>query len=199
MLLAAAVFAAPLGWLSTLIKTAKAQQRVVAMVERLGGTVGYDNEFDESGHWLDEPRDPQQGFREAVGRDYFDRLIYIDLSDSATRDAELQCLDGVAHLQVLVLGMTEISDKGLKELSELSELRELYLLADKVTGAGLEHLARLHNLRVLDLRETQVRDEDLIRLAALTELRVLKLTAAKITDEGIAKLHAALPDCQIVR
>lgn len=185
---------------SALVKTAKAQKQAVAMIESRGGVVGYDFEFEISGESIDQPASLwPHWILKTIGPDYFHRVVYAGLDDTATTDADLFFIRDLPHLQVLVLGLTNVSDKGLECVGGLSELHELYLLGDNVSGEGIKHLARVPHLRVLDLRETQVKEDDLERLADFKSLRLLKIGAAGFSDESIMKLQTALPKCQIIR
>ena len=73
----------------------------------------------------------------------------------------------------LNLGVTNVTDAGLKELSAFKNLKYLYLYGTNVTDAGLKELSALKNLTTLYLSRTQ------------------------LTDAGIMELQKALPKCKI--
>ncbi|MSQ93286.1 MAG: hypothetical protein EXR98_01880 [Gemmataceae bacterium] len=75
----------------------------------------------------------------------------------------------------LILGGTEVTDAGLKELASLKSLHTLDLSGMEVTDAGLKELAGLKSLHTLDL------------------------SGMEVTDAGVAELRKALPDCKIIR
>ena len=85
----------------------------------------------------------------------------------------------------LFLGMTQVTDAGLKELAGLKNLQFLGLDNTKVTDAGLKELAGFQNLEWLDLRATQVTDAGLKELAGLKKLHNLQLVGSRVTEAGL--------------
>ena len=65
------------------------------------------------------------------------RLRWLDLGRTATGDATSARLKGLHHLEVLRMGLTALTDIGMKNLSGLSRLRWLDLSG---TGVGTSAL-----------------------------------------------------------
>lgn len=125
------------------------RDEAVALIEKLGGEVGYDEESS------DRP--------EATVR----------LTGTKVTDAHLVLLKGLTSLENLDLRDTQVTDAGLEHLKGLTNLTFLGLSGTKVTDAGLEHLRGLTNLFQLDLSHTQVTDAGVNELAkALPNCRI---------------------------
>ncbi len=103
------------------------EDRAVAFVQKLGGTVIRDEKT---------PGKP---------------VVTVKLSDTDVTDAGLKELAPLKNLTTLYLGCTKVTDAGLKELAPLKNLTTLDLRATQVTGAGLKELAPLKNLTTLYL------------------------------------------------
>jgi hypothetical protein len=99
---------------------------------------------------------------------------------------------------LLLAGITQIGDAGLKELAALKKLQMLDLTYTKISDAGLKELAGLQQLRSLMLGYTKISDAGLKELAALKQLIVLSLSGTQVTKNGVAELQKALPKCVIV-
>ena len=89
----------------------------------------------------------------------------------------------------LDLTATRIDAKGMVELSDWVGLERISLEGTRITGQLVTRLARLPNLLELDLSGTPITDESLQPLGQLTKLRVLWLTGTRITDAGLPHLE----------
>jgi hypothetical protein len=116
-------------------------------------------------------------------------IIGVDLSSTWVRDADLAKLGGLAHLQLLHLSQTKITDIGLEHLAFLEDVRELNLeYAEAVTEDGVAHLKTWRHLERLNLRGTQVASRVFEHLAGLTALRSLDLGFSRVEDAGFEHL-----------
>jgi hypothetical protein len=97
-------------------------------------------------------------------------------------------LAGLANLEELYLGATEVLGHGLKQLATLEKLRLLDLSYCPLTDSALEELPRLAQLETLYLQGTGVDDYELPRLAELPRLKVLDVAVTRVTAEGLAAL-----------
>jgi hypothetical protein len=147
-------------------------QRQLAAVTRLldlGGAVRYDyQKLTNDRANLFDPKVPPPGpawLRAAVGKEFFEDVVMIDLKGKP------------------------ITDRDLEELKKLPRLENVNLGKTRVTGAGMIHLAGLKNIKCLSLWDTQVNDDGLRNLAALTKLRVLILDGTRVTDSGLKHLE----------
>src|SRR5262245_11442370 len=84
-----------------------------------------------------------------------------------TADSDLQPLAALKSLKSLTLGLTRITDHGVKELVTLSTLRTLHLAGCAVGDESLNHLSKLDSLEVINLGFTQVTDAGLMHLGTL--------------------------------
>jgi hypothetical protein len=200
--------AIPFSWLAVEMKRAEA---TVDAIQKVGGTVGYDNGTGPA------------CFRKVLGNHYFADVSQVFLDNTQITDTGLECLRGLAQLQDLALDKTQITDAGLAHLKELAQLQNLALDETQVTDAGLEHLKGLVQLQNLALDKTQVTDAGLEHLKGLAKLQWLSLSNThvtdvglahlkgltnlndlfldntQVTDKGVKELQQALPDCRIER
>jgi hypothetical protein len=159
-------------------------------------------------------------FEHKLGSDGIPR-VKVDLAARNVGDNELDVLNGIAHLDSLILRGTAVTDAGmaslkpiaklrclnlddcaitdlsLAQLRDAASLRGLYLAGTKVTDAGLAYLHSLSKLRALGLRGTQVTDAGLVHLRGLTELRELDLQSTRVSDAGVARLRKEMPQVRI--
>ena len=144
--------------------TNKWQDAVLAAIEKLGGSVGFDEK---------NPDKP---------------VVDVELSGSKATDASLIHLRGLTRLQRLNLNATKVSDVGLEQLQNLASLKYLMLSGTMVTDAGLVHLKGLMSLHTLNLMGTKVTDTGLMHLKGLTSLQSLDLSKTEVTDAGLEHL-----------
>ena len=95
-----------------------------------------------------------------------------------------------AKLTELSLHRTQVTDGGLKHLGRLNGLTKLNLSATSMTGKGLKELAGLKGLTALSLHDTKLTDEGLRELPAVKSLTFLQLGGTRITDAGLKELAA---------
>jgi formylglycine-generating enzyme required for sulfatase activity len=117
-------------------------------------------------------------------------LIEINLLSKPVHDDDLRAFAGQAHLQVLILGDTRISDAGLAHLKGLTSLNRLDLGTTDITNVGLVNLKDMTKLQRLELYRTTVGDAGLAHLSGLTDLRVLGLEGTRVGDAGMASLKS---------
>ena len=185
-----------LSWLGVKLERARRQREAVRAVEKAGGLVWYDYEFDAKGDYV--PQAQPSWLLELCGRDFFFDVLEV----SALRgglgyneashyfgDDEASHLKVLAKLTRLDLHSTEITDAGLEHLEGLSDLETLWLNNTQITDAGLEHLERLTSLEDLTLCNTQVTDAGLEHLEGLTSLEGLTLSRTPVTDAGLKHLE----------
>ncbi|MCE9567002.1 MAG: hypothetical protein K8U57_33790 [Planctomycetes bacterium] len=92
--------------------------------------------------------------------------------------------DSAENVVSFDLGLTEVTESGLKELAGLKNLSTLYL-GPRVHNSGIRHLIVLENLAAIDLSRTEVTDEGLTELAHIRKLNALVLNSQQATDEGV--------------
>jgi internalin A len=147
-------------------KAPAANDKVIAAIENLGGTV----EIDEK-----SPGKP---------------IIGIELSSQKVTDDDLKVVEGLSSLRRLNLNWTQIGDAGLEHIKGITTLESLYLeRCANVTDPGLAHLNGLTNLTHLDIPQTSVTNAGIVHLKNLTKLQSLDLTGIPVSDEGAKHLH----------
>ena len=181
-----AVLAVSLAYLS---KRANDQRVAVQRVLQLGGSVGYDFEFDKSGNRLQNPVPPTWSLlRNLIGVEYFANVVRIGLDKAAITEADLRCIGRLRHVRTLSLNHTGVTDSGLSHLRNLRELRILGLAETRITDAGLHHLRNLYKLDTLILEGTDIRGDGLTYVGMLAQLENLNLGETSITGQDVEHL-----------
>jgi hypothetical protein len=174
LLLLILVIACGLGWIARVVRLGQAQRSVVFAINRAGGWVVYDTEWDDRpDEWFWKPRWPRW-IVEQVGVDYLGNVVFVNLHDRGT-------------------------DELLADVGRLKHLKQLHRPGFAVTDAGLAHLGRLSELEFLSLDSTQVTDDGIRNSAGLAGLKILKLTRTKVTDRGISELQKSRPLVRVIR
>lgn len=109
------------------------------------------------------------------------------LGRTQVTDKGLSALEGQSALEWLDVSFTDVSDAGVAALAECRRLKHLNLEKTRITNRALAVAARLP-LEELDLSQTAVTDDGLKQLAGLTRLTTLWLTGTSIGDAGLRHL-----------
>lgn len=165
------VVSCPMSLFAVRLHRAQEQKKTVETIQSLGGSVYYEHQLHTSWTW--EPNSPI-GLRHIVGNDFFQRAVYVDLSDNV-----VHCLrDAVRHTHppgTFEALPTYVEDDSLVYLTRRPSIESLYLSNTPISDAGLGYISQLSNLKILNLENTLV------------------------TDKGVEKLQRALPFCKIER
>jgi hypothetical protein len=153
------------------------RDRVVALVERLGGQIRHD-----------------EG---APGRP----VVEIRLGTTRVSDDQLGALRGLTSLRSLELTQTRISDAGLARLRGLTGLRSLVLYGTKMTDRGYDHVATMTGLETLLLGSCDAIGPGLSRVESLPHLKSLILVDLELTDRALAPVArlARLEQLDLIR
>ncbi len=174
LLLLIFVIGCALGWIARVVRLGQAQHSAVLAINRAGGWVVYDTEWDDHpNEWTWKPRWPRWIVGQ-LGVDYFGNVVFANLHDRGT-------------------------DKLLAHVGRLKHLKQLHRPGFAVTDAGLVHLGRLSDLQFLSLDDTQVTDDGIANLMGLGGLKFLKVTRTRVTDRGIAELRKSRPHLRVIR
>jgi hypothetical protein len=197
LLLAITVFGV---WFGVLVNRMRRQREAVAAIERLGGAVMYDYDFDANHQQIKngQPAAPAW-LRKALGDDFFRRPVWIYLAGLNLKAGDLAPLENLSHLDWLYLGSCELPDAELAHCASLSKLRSLDIGGTSISDAGLAHLARLQGLESLDIQSTAVTDAGIETLKRLPRLTEIFVNGSKISKQGKDELRKALPNCKIDR
>ena len=175
----------------------------VYQIERLPGFLGLlgGTERVSVGFW--GPPLDDAGLARFVSR-HGDKVDWLALVNTKVTDEGLRHLEGLTHLEHLVLGEagfrnrigpeppTRVTDAGLVHLRRLATLKSVNLEGLPITDAGLDALKDLPGLAALYLQKTAVTGPGLGRLKALPQLISLYLDHCEMTDEGLAHLAGAV-------
>ena len=163
-----------MSWFAVKLQKARRQREAVEAIEKAGGWVTYDYQFNY-------PIGSTQPTPEPAGPTWLPRHFRDDLF------AEV----------VGVYLPTILDDETAQLLKRFPRLPQLHI-DTSINGAGLENVKELTNLQVLNLWGHKVTDYSLEQLEDASSLRGLNLVSTQVTPEGVKKLQEALPDCEIV-
>ena len=194
--------ALPCSWLGVEMEKAEWQRETVASIQRTGGQVYYEHQFDSSGE-----RIPLGDVVYDNALDEYGNPIPGDEAPGAEKPAPtwLRQLLGDDFFRTAVEASAG-TDDGLKLVSSLTGLKRLMIdprcrTVRHVPEAVMAFGASLHDTRFLYFSDnspvTDASLQPIEKSAQLQELEILSPT--QITDEGVAKLQQALPDCKITR
>jgi internalin A len=189
-------------WLAIVATRARKQQQAVDKVQKLGGVLQFDFQFDSRQRQVPnaQPQAPEW-LRRAIGEDYFRRVVTVDFNfggGNKATDVDLAVFRNLPDVTTIELNNNpSVTDDGLKHLAGLSKLQVLYLYRAKVKGPGIRHLPR--NLEVLMLTHSPLEDEGLVSVKNLPRLSALRAGFTNITDRGLVNLSklAALEDLEL--
>ena len=137
------------------------------------------------------------GLAELAG---FEKLEYLELSETNIGDEALQVVATLPALKRLDLWLTPVGDASLEAISKVKTLEWLSLKATKVTDAGMKQLAGCPKLSYLDISQTTVSDAGLAGLDKLP-LATLNVGFSPASDGGpnLHAIHADRPKLKITR
>jgi len=209
------------GWLGWIVRSARVQREAVAAIQRAGGWVWYDWQYDH-GRFIPAGKPWAPGWLvDRLGDDYFGHVVYaavneggsdavlshighlsrledLELVMAPVTDDGLSRIRGLNNLRRLSINSAAVSDAGLAHLGGLKSLEHLILCETGVTGSGLAYLKGLPSLRILCIAGIHVTDVDLMHLRGLPGLQMLDLTGAGVPDAELEALRAALPEVPIL-
>ena len=207
-------------WLGWVVNRARQQERIVAAIQRVGGRVYFDYQFDNRFQVIrDELQPTAPAFlrrligdayfcdpvfasfpgQSGIGDEYlvelaqFPRLRFLHLDGSRITDSGLRSIRDLSALQCINLSSTNITDAGLEHLAGMTEMQILYLGSLKGKGVsdhGIFHLKEMKNLNCLYLNDQKIGDEGLKVIAGMPALRILLLRNTKVTDTGLVYLRS---------
>jgi len=189
-------------WLAVVATRARNQQQAVDKVQKLGGMLHFDFQYDGSQRQIPnaQPQAPEW-LRRAIGEDYFRSVVMVDFNfggGNKATDVDLAVFRNLPDVTTIELNNNpSVTDEGLKHLAGLSKLRVLYLYRANVRGPGIGHLPR--NVEFLTLTHSPLADEGLVSVKNLLRLSTLRVGFTNVTDRGLSNLStlAALEDLEL--
>jgi hypothetical protein len=162
LLAATALTALPFSWLRRRMVAARHQSEAVSHLTSLGGSSGYNHEWDdEKDRYSGNPPPGPALLRALLGEHFFltpalilfsefngdpsdlapiaqlQTVRHLGITDSDVDDRVVPFLTPLSSLEYLSLYGTHITDNGLQQLSSLSYLRSIVVTKTKVTKSGL--------------------------------------------------------------
>ena len=180
------------------------QQRAVATVRHLGGSVHYDYEVDEQ-CGIDPSRRsclPEQVVH-LFGLDWAHSVAAVNLAyrteggrgirnKDVTEDT-VECIRGLPDLRVLVATQEQVTDNSMESIGRQKRLERLHLSnVRRVTDAGVAHLCGLSRLRSLHLTNAAISDRSVEFVCSLQQLKTLSLRGIPLSEgafENLAQLQ----------
>ncbi len=159
MLLAIALFSI---WLSVVATRANRQRRAVEQIRKVGGSVWYDYQIDDSGsgseamgpHLLPDAALPgPKWLRNLIGIDYFANAVGASMYDGNAYDEAgavdngSMAFDELPRLSAVFLTRKCINDDTMAHLRGLTELHYLLVTDSAITDAGWRSLEYLPHLK----------------------------------------------------
>jgi hypothetical protein len=151
-------------WLGWRVDCVRRQERAVAAIREVGGTVVFDH-YDAVG--TEAPGVLARAFaavREWIGDAFFRNVVKVSFQRSKLDDTKLAAISGwgglgeFGRLEELILMDTNAGDEGLRQLGRMTQVRTLYLGGSKVTDGGMPYLKGWIRLGDLGVSNTQVGD-----------------------------------------
>lgn len=176
LLIAIAITAIPLTWLTRRMLAARVQEEAVNSLLEKGIHIGYRHEWDRVRDCFSNAGPPGPYIlRRLLGEHFFlvpDSVIVDDYNRDA---AELQPLSKLTSVTGIGIVDSPIGD-------------EVFLV-----------LRELKNLEDLSLYGTQVTDKGILQLTALPRLINLVVSETAVTEDGVNVFKSRCPKCQVHR
>ena len=110
------VVAIPFSWPATEMKAATKQRAAVDRIEKAGGTVSYDYQFDPAGDKIPSATPPGAPWlHKLLGDDLFVDVTQVSLLGPGIGDAELEHIKGLPQLQLILI---EGTDAGVRDIQQ---------------------------------------------------------------------------------
>jgi hypothetical protein len=169
------------------------QREAVAAIERAGGYVRFDWQYDDGVLGKQEPG----WLRRHLGPGFFEEVTFAYVSNKAD-DALMRQVGRLHQLQWLDIEGNHVTDEGVKFLARLSGLRHLRLRSNRITDIGLLTVSGLSKLERLSLDDAAVTDTGLLHLARLKRCQVINVWRTKVTPAGNGAMKAKCPWMHII-
>lgn len=186
-------------WLGWRVHLVRQQREAVAAVKAHGGFVRYDWEVVGGKPVAGaKPRGPGW-LRRAIGDDYFQHIVEIDLSyggDPRNRAVETPLTaEGLAAILASCPSLRRLwipghlaTNRVMATVGGLKSLESLEIWGPGVTEGGMARLRGLRNLKTLQGYEAGLGDDGLAHLEPLATLESLDLAGNPLTDAGLPHL-----------
>jgi hypothetical protein len=184
---------------------ARRQAEAVAQVQKLGGWVLYDFQFDPTVRGTSRKPNAQSRvppwLLDRAGLDMFHSVVQVNMvyneppggrrqDNQQITDSIKQTLARLPRLRQILLKDTQATDECLKAIGRLPFMERLYCWdAHNVTDLGVAQLRLLRRLKYVHLSKSKITDESLRIFGRMPQLEALSLQQNTFTDAGLAHLH----------
>lgn len=187
------------GWWAMQRQKAAAQRSAAERIERLGGEVYREHEW-QGRQPLKDPLPPRSTWlQQWLGDEIFQRVVAVDLSRVTQLDRAAELLPRLPFLACVGANGTDWSDPHMAVFARMGQLDHLDLSATLISDDGLRHLSGLVHLKTLDVSDTPISDEGLQALIRLRGLRELDLRNTRVTSAAVERFSRRRPHCKILR
>jgi Leucine-rich repeat (LRR) protein len=190
-----------MSWFAAKKQQAERQRKAVEEIERIGGSVFYDYQYDSNedtyDYWVEAPHGPEW-LKDSLGNDFFANVVVVDLQSSIgysnpsikTQFEHLKgSVAGLPNVETLHLSYEEVTDTELEYFNSLSKLKRLSIYAIHITDSGLKNLEGFHQLQYLTMEYcSHLSDTGFEHLANLNKLKELNVYETNISDTGLRYL-----------
>jgi Leucine-rich repeat (LRR) protein/tRNA A-37 threonylcarbamoyl transferase component Bud32 len=116
-------------------------------------------------------------------------LTSVQLEGIPLRQSDLAQLQGLSHLEELMLSRTETTDAGLEPLLNGEKLKNLNVDFTRVTDTSVARIKNRKGFRALSLRNTGVTDAGLENVEGMTSLERLMLDGTRVSNGGLVHIR----------
>ena len=173
-------------WMGWFIHRVNVQRGAVAVIQRAGGSVHYDAEYD-IGNGLQRSVLAPRWLTDSLGIDFCSTVDMVSFHETGA-DELAGHVAKLPSLHTVDFGLSDLSDAGLSHLRGL-DLTRLMLGQTKVTDAGISHLHGISSLDLLDLDKTSVGDSAMAELTSLPRLSFLLASDTEVGDLGVNSIR----------
>ncbi len=174
------------------------QRAAVAEIQRLGGSVQFDYQYNRSfdNYQTGQTPDHSSQLGWLVGYDFFDKaevvfLQYFPYEESTTArvgDEIFATLADMPHLKRLYIDDSLVTNEGMLGLQRCVAITHLSVSSTDISDEGVRNIAKKRSLRDLNISGTSITDEGLQHLEDMPNLERLYLGGTTITDKGLIHL-----------
>jgi hypothetical protein len=199
ILIVVAIMAIFFAYLSVQIKRAKEQKAGVEAIQRLGGWVHYDFDYDGTQRIKNAKSWVPDWILKRVGIDLFHNVVEINmfynddgpkrLNNENVTDEIKNHLDKFPNLKLLYVVKTQATDDLIEKASVLTRLERIGIWhATLITPKGTAALKKIPSLKHVNILYSHLTDESLKNIGELHQLKKLYVFRNQFTDIGLSYL-----------
>jgi Leucine-rich repeat (LRR) protein len=179
-----------LGAAAKWIERGRRQDAIVQEIERHGGLVVYDYEYDENGKWVaDANPSVPTWIRQVCGNGCFVGVTDVILGGRQVGSFDFARLRDLGTVQYLDVSKTDVSDETVRDICQIDSLEELRLDGNqRISDLALKHIGDLRALKRLDVSATEITDLSLMSVSRLQHLEHLSVAETNIGNQGVSAL-----------